>query len=365
MKKILIIDTTFPVNTRTSRFIKTLSTFLDVFVCAWDRGDYSGNVPDNFAILKSKLGYGNRIKKLFSLPLFIFHSYKVAKKNKPEIIFASHWDSLICAVFIKIFLNLRIFIIYDCLDMPTSSRKSISILLRLIERFNLKFVSLVIFASRHFKPLYPKYCVSYIFENYPSRNIVENKNINPKWFDGHDLNVIKSRKNIAWIGVVRYFEVLDNILNSIVDLDLYFFVFGDGPELGRLKRRATELGVSNKVIFFGRYDSVDLSFIYELSDVVWAAYPTEDFNAIYAISNKYFECSYFCKVPIFSKNTKMAKDLAGNRGVFLVNEYSVSEIKDVILKAINFSNTDFLKYEIDSLWEEKEVEFVTCLKEIL
>ena len=365
MKKILIIDTTFPINTRTSRFINTFSGFLNVFVCAWNRGGYNGSVPDNFFILKNELGYGNRIKKLFSLPLFVSHVYMVALKNRPEIIFASHWDSLICAVFIKIFLNWRVNIIYDCLDMPTSSRKSISIFLRLIERVNLKFVSLTIFASRHFRPIYPKYCKSYIFENYPSKNIAEHKNIIPKWFDGFDLNALKSKKNISWIGVVRYFEILDNILNSIVDLDLYFFVFGDGPELVRLKKRAAELGILNKVIFFGRYESADLYFIYELSDVVWSAYPTADFNAIYAISNKYFECSYFCKVPIFSKNTKMAKDLLNNRGVFLVNEYSIPEIRTVILKAINFCSEDFLKYEADSLWEDKEVEFVAYLKRIL
>ncbi|MAB20747.1 MAG: hypothetical protein CMD31_12610 [Flavobacteriales bacterium] len=362
MKKVLLIDTTFPINTRTSRFRSTLSKRYSTSVCAWARGLSLKENSEDLYLYESSVGFGNKFKKLMLLPFFLFFTMKTFVKVKPHIIFASHWDSLICAVFIKVLLGWRTKIVYDCLDMPTSSSYSIRVLQRAIERVNIKFVTLTIFASRHFKPLYSSKVDSYIYENYPSKIILHGGSSDaPNWFSGYDVAEIKKRKSVSWIGVVRYFYVIENILKAIEGTDIFFYVFGDGPDLDKVKRAVSDLGISKQVLFFGRYKAEDLGFIYNVADIVWAAYPTSDFNAIYAISNKYFECSYFSKRPVFSKNTKMAESLKGNGSVILVNENSVPDIRSKLVSSYFNERESFNKYETNRTWEDEESYFLEVL----
>lgn len=360
----LIIDTTYPINTRTERFRQSIAKEYGVAVCAWTRSlSVKEEGSSNYFLYKTSIGFGNQIKKILYLPFFVFFSLRVALKIKPKFIFASHWDSLICAVAIKLIAFRKVKIIYDCLDMPTASNRIINKALTWVEHFNLKWVDLTIFASRFFKPLYPKKIKSLIFENYPSQDTLENQVEIPSWIKIKNIELYKNKKNIAWIGVVRYFEILENILYVIKDTDFSFYVFGDGPDLNKLKSKVKEMNLDSKVEFFGRYSPSDLKFIYDMSGLVWAAYPTQDFNAVYAISNKYFECSYFNKPPIISSKTKMAENLIDNKSVILVDEYSVKDIKD---KVTSFKvEAEFKKYEPDVLWEQKEGELLAYIRENL
>lgn len=365
MKNILIIDTAFPINTRTQRFKKTLEKDYSVYTCAWARDKDAALKSSgilNYFIYMANIGYGKQLKKMLYLPLFSFFSLRAAIKVKPRIVFASHWDSLLCAVLIKLFFCGKPKIIYDCLDMPTTSNSLLHKGLIKIERLCLKLVDLTIFASRYFKELYPRKIENLVFENYPSKNILDGGNSIPSWFDEKEMDFYKNKKSLAWIGVVRYFDVLENILKAIRDTDYLFYVFGDGPDLSCLKDKVEEMEMGDQVFFFGRYAPSDLKFIYDISGLVWAAYPTKDLNAVYAISNKYFECSYFNKVPIISRATKMAHSLKGSPSVILLDEYSVVDIKRKILEVDAFSFNGFVKYEPDVLWEEKEDEFLSCIK---
>ncbi|MDH0718592.1 glycosyltransferase [Acinetobacter junii] len=361
MDKILIIDTTWPINSRTERFRKTLKKHFLVVVVAWNRGKKNIEKEDAY-VLGTEIGYGNQLKKLFMLPLFFMYIYSVNKIEKPDIIFASHWDSLICAVILKLLGNWKIKIIYDCLDLPTSSNTLIRKLIIFIEKFCLYFVGLTIFASRYFKPLYPQNLTSYIFENYPSLSLLDSSTEEPSWIKYYDQKASTGYKNVAWIGVVRYFNIIENILLAIKNTDINFFVFGDGPELEKVIEAVNYHNLNDQVIFFGRYKTSELKYIYEKSDLVWAAYPTNDFNAIYAISNKYFECSFFEKKIILSKKTKMAEGINENPSVILVDEYSSVDIKEKILSNVK---NPYIKYENDTFWEDEEGKFIDFLKSII
>ncbi len=364
MNKLLIMDTTHPINTRTERFKATLEKKYKVYVCSWSRNlNVNTSGLNDYFVFKTSIGYGNQIKKLLYLPLFFYFCLKVSFEVKPKIIFASHWDSLLCAILIKLLFIGKIKIIYDCLDMPTTSNSLLQKILLKTEKICIRFTNLTVFASRYFKELYPQKINNLIFENYPSKFILENQNLMPVWFKDKKLEDYKSKKNIAWIGVVRYFEILENILLSIQNTDYIFYVFGDGPDLDKLKDKVKELNMEEQVSFFGRYTSYDLEFIYGLSDLIWAAYPTNDFNAVYAISNKYFECSYFKKTPIISKCTKMAETLENNNNVILVNEYSPEEINKSILSF--YKSTSFVKYEPDLTWEDNENKFLKSIEEMI
>ena len=61
------------------------------------------------------------------------------------------------------------------------------------------------------------------------------------------------RTDIAWIGVVRYLNIIENILLSIKGTNVNFFVFGDGPELENLKKAVDFHGLKDQVVFLGRY----------------------------------------------------------------------------------------------------------------
>lgn len=362
MKKFLIIDTTWPINSRTERFKNSLAKYFKTVVVAWNRGELPTKKLECHYVLETKIGYGNQLKKLLNLPLFFRHIYSVCKKENPNVIFASHWDSLICAVILKLIWNREVKIIYDCLDLPTFSNIIIRKIILFVERICLQFVSLTIFASRHFKPLYSKKINSYIFENYPSIDLINSNLKMPDWINRYDEVIPKNSKNISWIGVVRYFEIIENILLAIKDTNICFFVFGDGPDLNKLVNAVDRYKMNDQVFFFGRYNFRDLKYIYNKADLVWAAYPTNDFNAVYAISNKYFECSFFEKRIILSEKTKMAKDLTGNSSAIIVNEYSSDDIKAKVLSNISFNNGQYNKYENDITWEGREDKLMNFIR---
>lgn len=367
MKKILIIDTTYPINSRTDRFRRTLLEKYQVFVSAWKRDGVPEPLEKYFYIMVNNIGYGNQILKLLKLPFFIHHNFKVLKKTQPDIIFASHWDSLLCAAFLKALFFKKTKIIYDCLDLPTASNSFIRNSLQFIEKISLKYVDLTVFASRYFKSLYPDEIDSIIFENYPPKSSLTPYQSPPSWFENYDIETIKKKKSVSWIGVVRYVNILENILDAIANTDIQFFVFGTGPDLEKLKTAVATRNLEQQVHFFGRYEHSDLNFIYSISHLIWAAYPTSDHNAIYAISNKYFECSFYEKTPIISRKTKMADYLRDSKNSILIDEFNINEIRTELTSYFlnNKENHPYEKYESDTTWEDKEEFLLEYLEEKL
>lgn len=351
MKKIVIIDTSYPINSRTDRFLTSLNKQFHVEVVSWNRNGSEQKVEKNYHILNVNSEYGNKIKKLFKIPKFIYFLNKQLKETNPDIVFASHWDSLFCIKLIQMLTKKRYKVIYDCLDLPVSNSSFITKMLRFIEKQCLKSADLTIFASRYFPESYNYNFKYVIFENYPSFTITNNLEV-PDWY-----KKLKEKKTIiSWIGVVRYEEVLINILKSIKKIDCLFYVFGDGPSLEKLKKIVFKYELENKVKFFGRYNQNELSYIYEISDLVWAAYPTNNHNAIYAISNKYYECSLFEKVIVVSRKTKMAQHLKNfQESCILLDEYDEYDIVGKINYHLSRSSSrTYRKYEKDIFWEEKE-----------
>jgi len=271
---------------------------------------------------------------------------------------------LVCAVLIKIFFGCKVKIVYDCLDLPTSKSKVVLFLLRFLEKALLFKVDLTVFASRYFVSLYRHDLKYIVFENYPSKASMLPCQGFSNRFSGSE-NFF-NKKSVSWIGVVRYPEIIRNILLAIKGSDVGFLVFGDGPALNEVRSLVDAHGMSHQVIFFGRYEAKDLPHIYKMSSLVWAAYPTRDFNSVYAISNKYFECSFYGRVPVFSKKTMMAKYLSEKGGsVVLIDEYDVLDIRDKIICFLRSPSGSFDKYEADIFWEDRESLFLIEVLDLL
>lgn len=362
MEHIVVVDTTWPVNSRTHRFTKSLSKKYKVTTLAWDRADKGLGTAEDVFVYRSVIGYGAQLKKLLFLPLFSIFCLKNIFAIRPSLILVSHWDSLLSVILYKVIFNSKVKLVYDCLDMPTHSNTMVLRILKTIERLCLKKVDLTIFASRYFIDLYDKN-ESLLFENYPSLTIYEEKGAG--YIQSLDLPERPAR-TISWIGVVRYYEVFEKLLGSLEEVDGFLLVFGDGPDLDKVRAKVMELSLERRVSFFGRYELSDLPYIYRASNLVWAAYPTRDHNAMYAISNKYFECSMFCRRPVFSQSSMMIqRTLKSHGGVVAVDETSASDIKAKLALAFSENDMEFSSYEKNIYWEDMEGVLLDKMKLLL
>lgn len=319
-KKILVVDSTWPINTRTRKIADSLSPLASVEVCAWDRG--SSDVPSGSAdhVLRQRLGYGNKWKKLANLWRFFLHVDSVLEKVRPDVVVASHWECMFISAALKRKHGFRL--VYDCLDVPTAANPAVRKMLWVLERHFFRRVDAVLFASRFFESLYPVTAAKRIvLENLPSAALV-------------DVPVPLSRSGryvVSWIGVVRYFETLTRLVDACAQLpDVELHVFGDGPDLPRLVAYCQ----GKDVIFHGRYAPENLSSLYAFSDLVWAAYPSSDFNVRYAISNKYHECLKYRVPGLFSGSTLLGQMVESEGVGVAVDEGDSGAIRHAITRGL-------------------------------
>ncbi len=70
--------------------------------------------------------------------------------------------------------------------------------------------------------------------------------------------------------------LLDNVARCVADgMDLKLFVIGDGPEKEALEKQASELGLSDRVIFTGKVNHGEIATYYYASDLYATASVTE------------------------------------------------------------------------------------------
>lgn len=330
---ILLVDSSYPINTRNEKIIVSLKQafpHLPISCIAWNRdGRQIAEKDKNMLVYKQKSVYGKAMQKMIHL----FGYYKFLKHYnklyKPWIIVASHWDMLLLAA---IFKSKEQILIYENLDIPTSSNKLVLHVLRWIEKFSLKRTDAIIFASRFFCELY---------DNFVGKKIVlENKPL-----------IVQSEKDIfrrsgkdsilviSYIGLVRYAEIIKNLIVAVRNNPkIVLNIHGEGQDLAVVKEYAR--GCHN-VYFTGRYELKDIYKLYKDSDLIWAAYPNKDYNVKYAISNKFHESLEY-KVPcIFSDKTKLGDFVQSNSIGFIVNPYSVEAISSLLNSLIN--NQDALE----------------------
>lgn len=316
--KIVLIDTSIPINTRNMKIIESLQKHYsnsEITVITWNRDNYSEDIPSYYRVYNQEAEYGNPAQKLLKLLGFKKFLRKELIHIQPDVIVVSHWDSLLLT---PSDLKSKPMLIYENLDLPTGNaiiRKPI----QWLETLKLKKAHLIVHASRFFKELYPIDIPQIILEN---KSTFAFDKVEPEQ---------RERLSLAYIGTVRYRDILENFLNAATlfsSIDVK--VFGDGQDLKYLKGKFENKNVS----FHGSYKFAEIPFIYAKSDVVWAAYPNKDFNVIYAISNKLHE-SLACGVPcIFANNTKLGDFVQDNKIGFTVDPYSVDSIKELISSII-------------------------------
>lgn len=318
--KIVLIDTSLPMNTRNDKYVESLWEFMpeaEVKVITWKRDDFQMEIPDYYYLYESPAEYGNPWEKLKKMSGFSKFVHQKLSEYQPDVIIASHWESLIVT---PTNLKSNPLIVYENLDIPTGN-SIVRGITRWFEFRKLKHVGLIVHASRFFKELYPKTIPQIILENKSKFSFEAIPH------EEHERTVV------SYIGTVRYREILSNFISAaskIPNVDVN--IFGDGQDLNSLRE---EYGMLPNVRFTGTYPFSDIPKLYSKSDVVWAAYPNKDFNVIYAISNKFHE-SMMCGVPcIYADKTKLG-EYVNEQGIgFVVNPYSIDDISSLITKIAN------------------------------
>lgn len=356
MKKSLIIDGIYPINTRNKRIIETLKKEYKIKFCAWNRGNVEINDKENF-IYSSNEGYGNKIKKLLGMKNYLKFIKQIVKRYNPEIIIASQWDMLL----LTILSGFKGKIIYENLDLPTSSNKFILKSLLLLEKWMLSKINGIIYASRFFIPLYEKYNIkNLLLENYPL------KEINEKNFE-----IIKRKKiKISFIGGLRYFDTMKNLLLAIQEnKNTEVYLIGKGPENNKFKNFINEKKLKN-IFIIDSYKYEDIKKLYLNTDLVWAVYPNKDYNVKYAISNKFFESILFEKTCFFAKNTLLGDFVEKEKIGIVVEPDDVNEIRNTINEldqnVILELQNNIKKYKENKklYWEDNEKELLKFINTI-
>ena len=324
--KVAFIDTSYPLNNRNDKLIDSfIHRYPDceIYAITWNRENlpikemaYSVHSYE----VKSQLGnYVDKLRKLFGFYKFV----KVElRKIEPDIIIASHWESLIAGALYK--GNAKK-LVYENLDIPTGGKLIRSIIV-MFERSSLKKTDLIIHASRFYKDLYPQNIPQYVLENKPTL------------FEVNDYTPLQIHTplRISFIGSLRYPEIFYSLIDAVKgDNRVQLILHGAGSHYELISQYAQ--GISN-ITLTGRYEYSDIKQLYDQSDLIWAVYPSKDYNVKYAISNKFHESMILRRPCIFCSGTKLGDFVSENKLGFVVNPYDVNEIKGLINQILKNPN---------------------------
>lgn len=361
--KILLIDGIYPINTRNKRIIFTLKKKYNIFFCAWNRGNLSVDNDNNF-VYSSNEGYGNKIKKIKGMKNYLEYIKKINEEEDPKILIASQWDMLLLCYLVK---KKNQILIYDNIDMPSATNKFMFSILRLLEKFLINKVDGIVHASRFFLQEYNFFEKEQIvLENTPLKDLT--KNIVKKAIE-------EEKIKIAFIGTVRYLKNLEEMAYVLKKYPEYIemLIFGSGPDEDKFKLFVKNKGIDN-IIFFGKYAYEEIGEIYEKIDLVWAVYPSDDYNVKYAISNKFFESLIYEKPCFFAKETLLGEFVDKNNLGFTVKCSSMNELdekfsllskfkEEIEIKKNNIKR--YKKENIKLFWEENEIRLIEFIEKII
>ena len=353
--KLVIIDTSIPINTRNTKIENSLKEFYpdaEVIILTWRRDDFKMDIPSNYIVYEAEAAYGNPTEKLKKMFGFAKFARKMLRELQPDVIIASHWESLLVT---PTDLPNNPVLVYENLDVPTGPypiRKATQIL----EVRKLKYFDLIIHASRFFKVLYPETIPQIVLENKSKFDFEIGKQ------ELHEPFVV------SYIGTVRYKEILEHFVNAACSIDdIEVKIFGDGQDLEHMKEYSK--GFKN-ISFYGTYSFSQIPDIYGQSDLVWAAYPNKDYNVVYAISNKFHESMACGKPCIYADKTKLGEYVESNKIGYVVDPYSDDAIKELILRIKNNipeyemrRKNIFTKKKDETTWDQDFAKVVTFIND--
>lgn len=324
MKKILCITNSYPIHPRL-RKIGSLFKEYDVHYFTWNRDNRENtNVESNVTVYCSRNGYGTALKMVLGVPGFIKAVRQCLKKESVEIIIIRHWST--CFVLLP-FISRKYRVIYDVSDMPDSENERMIWIYKVMERYVLNKSKAIILSSSYYIPFYRKYKQKiFVLENKVDKVI--NRNIKEV--------TNREQISIAFIGMIRYYDSLINLVKAVKGLPLNLHFYGKGIDNERLIDYCQKNNCAN-VHIHGAYDYKDIPHLYKSADLIYSAYPAENENVRYSIPNKLYESLAFNKPLIASKSTALGDLIELNNIGFTVDNASVESIRQVLERILQDS----------------------------
>ena len=361
MQHIVLIDDSFPINTRNRKILDSLARYygpnVRLSVITWDRTHSYVEKQEGYYVYQKDSAYGNKTRKLLNLWGYRKFCHSTIRAMQPDVVIASHWNNLMMVPALD---RTRQILIYENLDVPTEAyilRKTTTA----IEHWHMRRVDLTVHASRFFTKLYSSSHRQLVLENKPTfpTNIQTDNLPNTQSFP----------IRVAFIGLLRYPDILSTLIDAFRDDNRFqLFFHGEGHAKPYLEDYAQ--GASN-IFFTGRYSYDDIARLYQQTDIVWAAYPNRDFNVKYAISNKFHESLYFGVPAIYANKTYLGEFVEANHIGMVVDPYSVEAIK-VLLQHIIAHREDLRQMTFDmqtfnksqTTWDEDFAKVVSVIDEL-
>lgn len=318
--KILLIDEAYPLNTRNSKILESLSRCYPdagIHVVTWDRaGQYDGATGGerhwSWHLYTRSAVYGNRMQKLKGMFGYRAFCSRVVRMVAPDVVIASHWNNLLMLPRLDYG---RQMLIYENLDAPTGPALGRWLLNR-VEAFYMKRAALTVHASRFYTRIYPRKYRQLVLENKP---VIATEPV----------DYVPSRPlRIAYLGNVRYLGILKNLADAVRGDDRFVLCYhGGGPDYAPLEEYTAS---ATNIHMTGPYRYEDIERLYRQTDIIWAAYPNRDFNVRYAISNKFHESLAYAIPAIYADNTCLGEYVEDNGIGYQVDPYSVEAIKKLL-----------------------------------
>lgn len=341
--KIVLIDTYVPINSRNEKILRSFNKYfpnckLHLISWAREREKYNTYNTEKWTshIYVKRTPLGNRLVKAINIVGFARYINSIIIQISPDLIIASHWDTLLS---IKKSNIKNSTLVYENLDMP-DILGLVGWCIRKAEIKKAKKARIMICASRFFVEQYPINI---------NKVILENKSA---LFFQNETYRIHNPLRISFVGRIRYLPILKNLVCALKnDLRFSLSFHGDGEDFEALKTYSSDC---KNVCFTGRYQYEEGLDFYKQTDVIWAAYPNKNVNVKYAISNKYHE-SLLTGVPgIFSDNTSLGEYVIKNGLGFTVNPYDINSIKSLFESL--YLNNNLLQSAHISLLEHNKIE---------
>lgn len=282
-------------------------------VLGFERNHYKGKPWDIPAESLGKIKHERYFSRVGILFRSIFKIRRAARNQ--DVIYAYNLDVLLISWLATLFQSKNIKIVYDVADIRSILVESgiFPTLLRNLERFLLKRVSVVVVASPayidgYFKPYQKTENTYFVIENKVDKNLLDNqtKSILPV-----------SKKDpitIGYFGMLRCERSL-NVLKQLAESSQ-----GNIRILLRgLFLNTQHFEAEFKSLEFAQYGGPfvypdDLSGMFESADLVWGAHYQTKPNKNWAIVNRFYQACYF-KRPLIVQ--------AGSQNAKLVNRYNI------------------------------------------
>jgi succinoglycan biosynthesis protein ExoL len=306
---------------------------------SWNRNDfYNFNNIYNFEKITYNIGPINNLYKRF---IKVFNFYKWLKiflitNNVNDIdIFCDSFDILIVTILLK--KKFKIYIRY-CVEDLHKLQLNDNIygkIFRKFERYVHSNVDLLIVTSQKFIECY------YINISKSKYIIVENLPNKIPWQNFKRQKSKDDKFKIAFIGIIRYFNCLQALVDSSRVLyknghNFEVSFIGNGDDYDRLIEYCKN---DTFISFTGTYNyNLDISRLYSDVDLIYSVYDYNIKNVKLAMPNKFYE-SLITKIPIIvSRNTYLEKRVT-ELGIGIGVDYkNIQDLTNLLTMAINKNN---------------------------